>query len=722
VHDLIPLLEKQSFLKGNSLFRRHYESKLQEIKSADAWVANSEHTREQAVKLLKLPAELVEVIHCGISSDHSRKKCLPESSDISEPFLLYVGGADPHKNLPRLIEAFSLARDKLESNLRLVLAGHIPDGERVALQEIVAKRGLPKSSVFFAGYVSDEELNSLYSRCELFVLPSLQEGFGIPLLEANAAGATSVASNRGSIPEILDTPEALFDPLSPIDMAERIVCIISNPSLRNSIQKRQSRSASRFNWSESAQKALVFFRHISEQKRSRLPQYKSGGKSSGKSLSKDAFEVAHQLLLPRSIVDGLGRLDLNRLAGCISVNHPAPYVKRLLVDLSEIVQKDSKSGIQRVLRKRLEYLSGQLPQHGYEIQGIYANSTELGYKECIISTNTSGNLEFDRTQHPLEPRRGDLFFALDYNSLIQSAQIVFYNHLKILGIPRVFLVHDLLPYSNPEWFTHEAEAYRKHWEEYLGMLSKADMIFCVSNNTRSQLRNWLELYAAVDRPDLVVVQNGSSLPDSAQGQSLTIQERQFCDALPKGSIFLMVGTLEPRKGYSIVLDAFTELWENVEDSMLQLLIVGKEGWSVSELVDRLGRHPELGRRLHWLRGVSDAFLCEIYKSSSCLIAASYGEGFGLPLAEAASHGLPVIARDIPVFREVGGNWPTYFNSDDPKQIAAVISKWCLENPPRAPRLPPPALPTWDETGEKMLAALIELHNRFANRRTESFSQ
>ena len=120
----------------------------------------------------------------------------------------------------------------------------------------------------------------------------------------------------------------------------------------------------------------------------------------------------------------------------------------------------------------------------------------------------------------------------------------------------------------------------------------------------------------------------------------------------------MVGTLEPRKGYRLILDAFSQLWATNEN--VNLLIVGKIGWNTDEVADIIAQHPELNKKLFWLKGISDEYLEKIYAASTCLIAASEGEGFGLPIIEAAQHGISLMLRDIPVFREVAGDSAFYF--------------------------------------------------------------
>jgi glycosyltransferase involved in cell wall biosynthesis len=114
------------------------------------------------------------------------------------------------------------------------------------------------------------------------------------------------------------------------------------------------------------------------------------------------------------------------------------------------------------------------------------------------------------------------------------------------------------------------------------------------------------------------------------------------------------------------------------------VIVGGEGWkglpdaqrrTIPAIIGRLSNHPELGKRLHWLRGISDEYLDRVYAASACLLVPSEGEGFGLPLIEAARHGLPLIARDIPVFREVAQEHALYFSGNGGAQLAAAVREW-----------------------------------------------
>lgn len=145
------------------------------------------------------------------------------------------------------------------------------------------------------------------------------------------------------------------------------------------------------------------------------------------------------------------------------------------------------------------------------------------------------------------------------------------------------------------------------------------------------------------------------------------------ESLEPSPHFLMVGTLEPRKGHAQTLDAFELLW--AAGVQANLIIVGKHGWLVDDLAARLMSHEQLGKQLLWLDGVSDEYLEHLYNHTDCLIAASYGEGFGLPLIEAAQYKLPIIARDLPVFREVAGEFAWYFTGASAQDVADSLTEW-----------------------------------------------
>jgi glycosyltransferase involved in cell wall biosynthesis len=164
--------------------------------------------------------------------------------------------------------------------------------------------------------------------------------------------------------------------------------------------------------------------------------------------------------------------------------------------------------------------------------------------------------------------------------------------------------------------------------------------------------------------DLDATVPSAGLPEDAEETLRKIRAR---------TTFLMVGTLEPRKGHSQILETFDQMWE--QGSQDQLAIVGRPGWLTDELIHKLQGHRHLGSRLFWFHEASDDYLKRIYDASTCLIAASYNEGFGLPLVEAARFGKPIIARDIQIHREVAGSSAFYFTGSDIEEICQQIEEW-----------------------------------------------
>lgn len=167
--------------------------------------------------------------------------------------------------------------------------------------------------------------------------------------------------------------------------------------------------------------------------------------------------------------------------------------------------------------------------------------------------------------------------------------------------------------------------------------------------------------------------------------------------------FLMAGTLEPRKGHRQALAAVERLWAVGVDA--NLVMVGKQGWRIDELAQRMEQNPDHGSRLFWLDGISDEMLEQVYRNSGALPAASEGEGSGLPLIEAAQHGLPVIARDIPVFREVPGEHAYYFRGEEAHQLAEAMRGW-LSLGDAAPHSSDIPWLTWQQSSRQLLDVVL----------------
>jgi alpha-1,2-rhamnosyltransferase len=166
--------------------------------------------------------------------------------------------------------------------------------------------------------------------------------------------------------------------------------------------------------------------------------------------------------------------------------------------------------------------------------------------------------------------------------------------------------------------------------------------------------------------------------------------------------FLAVGSIEARKDQATIVDAFDTLWQQAAEA--RLVLVGRPGWGSEALRRRLAAHPQLGKRLHWLGEASDADLAYCYRHATALVNMSLCEGFGLPLVEAMHYGLPVIASDIPVFREVAGGNALYVPTGDAAGLARSV-RALLDHPTRLSAPAVAATLTWEASMRSLFALL-----------------
>jgi glycosyltransferase involved in cell wall biosynthesis len=376
---------------------------------------------------------------------------------------------------------------------------------------------------------------------------------------------------------------------------------------------------------------------------------------------------------------------------------------QLFVDVSELIQRDVRSGIQRVTRSILSELLAD-PPAGFCVKPVYA-TLKQGYRyACSFTSRFLGHSEFDLIDNPIEYHAGDVFLGLDLQPQVVVAHQDFLNLLRNQGVGVHFLVHDLLPITLPKAFPVGTN---KLYQKWLEVVTQSDSAVCVSKNTADELMCWLKDNGSTRQNQFRIYwsHNGADIKNSRPTKGIPEDAVNVFSALAEKPSFLAVGTLEPRKGYAQALLAFELLWAEGVD--VNFIIVGKQGWQVESLVDKLRHHAQLGRRLFWLEGISDEYLEKVYAVSTCLIAVSEGEGFGLPLIEAAQHKLPIIARDIPVFREVAGEHAFYFSGLEPQNLANAIKNWIMLNAKsKAPQSINIPWLTWKQSTQQLLEKIL----------------
>jgi glycosyltransferase involved in cell wall biosynthesis len=233
---------------------------------ADIVLADSECTKADVVELLGVDVSRVVVVYPGVESRFQRVQdqhtldAVRQRYNLPDRFALGLGTLQPRKNLGRLIEAYAGMREGLGSGLHLVIAGGAGWMYEGVFRR-VAELGL-QNLVSFPGYIADEDLPALYSLADLFVFPSLYEGFGLPVLEAMACGTPVVTSAVSSLPEVAGDAALLVDPLDTQALAEAMRRVMDDAKLRSEMVQKGLDQARRFTWSGSARQLLETYHRL----------------------------------------------------------------------------------------------------------------------------------------------------------------------------------------------------------------------------------------------------------------------------------------------------------------------------------------------------------------------------------------------------------------------------------------------------------------------------
>lgn len=264
---------------------------------------------------------------------------------------------------------------------------------------------------------------------------------------------------------------------------------------------------------------------------------------------------------------------------------------------------------------------------------------------------------------------GDILFCPGYWHDM-DAQV--YRDAHEQGAEVVFVIHDILPITMP---THYQYPWRRHFDERLSAsFGLVGHYYCISRHTLAEVSAHAAWQGREVRAS--VAYNGFDPQPPAPPANPADEPRGEVGAVLDRAPWLMVGTLEPKKGHADAIAAFTQMWER--GYQRPLLLLGRHGWMSEPIIDSIKTSPWLGQRLFWFEGVDDATVAAAYRRAHALLFASQAEGFGLPLLEAVAHGTPILVRDMPVSREVMGPGDFYF-SDRRTLIAAVQG---LEAPER----------------------------------------
>jgi glycosyltransferase involved in cell wall biosynthesis len=523
------------------------------------------------------------------------------------------------------------------------------------------KAGLAEDELVLTDFMPEDDLVALYNMADLFVFPSKHEGFGLPPLEAMACGAPTLGANASSLPEVIGWNEALFDPYSPSDMANKISQALLDSDFRAKLKAHGIEQVKKFSWDASAVKAITALEGLHAQ-------------NASKPLIAYTTSTLLDSIAKIQSTPSATEKDLAHTANAIAFNTSLEAPRKLLIDVTELVRLDAKSGIQRVVRSILLALHQDTPA-GYELCPIYFDGFRYLHAKSFMAMLTQQPKKVQRASFDevAEFNQDDIYLGLDLNPGLTVKLEATYQHWLALGLQVYFVVYDILLVERPDWAPEEAATGLKEWLKVVSQVSTG--LLCISESVADEVRLWLQHNppARHQLPQIASFHLGADVENSAPSRGLPTNAAQTLKAIQNKTSFLTVGTLEPRKGHLQTLAAFELLWQQQID--VNLVIVGKKGWMVDALAERINTHAELGKRLFWLDGISDEYLGNIYKASACLVSASEGEGFGLPLIEAAKQGIPILARDLAVFREVAGNHAFYFKGLSADDLASAVKDW-----------------------------------------------
>lgn len=667
LYDLIPYIYKEEYL-SHEIVKKYYLSKIEYLKKADILFAISESSKQEVIKYLDFDADKVTNISSAVS-DNFRPKILSVHQkqrlyfryNINKKFLMYApGGFDYRKNVDTLLEAYAALPAHVRQNYQLLIASKINEDKAQHIREVASSLKIKEDDLILAGYIPDDDLIDLYNLTSLFVFPSLHEGFGLPVLEAMCCGAAVIGSKTSSIPEVIAREQSLFDPRSSTELTALIVKILESTHLLQELKQHSLKQALNFSWDKSA-KILLEVLHSKIEPKEQL------SKQATQNLKSFTNFMEDKKLLNEELVT---------LAHYISLNNPKQNKPTIYIDITVLNKQDYGTGIQRVVRSVINELF-KSPVDGYDLVLVHFVLQNKTYR-CMTASEYQAKLTSEpstKKDEVIDPSKGDIFFGLDLVSdVIQAHKQGLFKRYKSRGVKIKFVIYDILPILHPEWWPQNGSVQHDQW--LLSIAEVSDELISISQAVSQEVQEYLKSIKFQKAKDIKFsyFHLGADIASSLPSKGLPKDADVILSKLSSTPTFLMVGTIEPRKGHLQVLKAFDILWHENYD--INLAIVGKSGWLVEETINHINTNPHKNIKLFWFESISDEFLEKLYSSSSALIAASQAEGFGLPLIEAARNKLPIIARDIPVFREVAQQHAYYFQDTlSPHELSQSVKEW-----------------------------------------------
>lgn len=574
--------------------------------------------------------------------------------DPSAVVIATFGVIAAHKGIETVIAAYRELGKPVGTVLAVVGGGGSPE----YLDDLAAHaEGLP---VTFTGHVADDVYDLWVSACDVAVQlrPTTMGETSGAAIEALAHGCAVVVEGSGSMSELADHGAIVVpSPLVSSDLAAVLTNLVTDSSLRHAHASRG--------------KEAIRARHLPAEV---AAEYVG------------AIEAAYrENWIPRPGPE----LSDDSLA-CIAANLDSGRSPGISIDVSRLSRTPDRTGSERVTLSLARNLSKTADENVYVVRGAgggfehvpeFLDALEGGPRFAPGWTN-------GRAHHSVP---GDVLLSAEMMLDDADWQASIVAHQARGGL-YAQIIHDLLPLELPEFFVDGVSEAFARWLAFVSR--SADLVICDSMATLDSYA----LHTAGARELGIPVAPGTWF---RLGYDMGVEEPTGLVGHRRGRRrrVLVVGTIEPRKAVDVVMDAAEDLWARGE--RVEFVVVGREGWAMPRVVERLTRLSDSGMPLTWLRQASDEDLRWEYLRADLLLMASRGEGFGLPVVEALAHGVPVLARDLPVFRELLGEDGDYFRTDADLP-SAILSRLLTSDPIRFNR---DRVVTWRQSAGDILAAI-----------------
>ena len=614
--------DKDEYEKSMNMLTQRYPCSLSLLQHSFGMIVHSEHAKSLMTDMLA-SSETNMVVRIPLLKNVSKSISELKTSKKSCFYIMSFGIVNPPKLPHILIESF-LKSSLCKENVRLVFVGQVETHYQDALLSMVPYA--QKHKIEFTGRVSSKVFSELQGQADLVVqlrADSRGETSGV-ILDALSCGNPVIANRHGSLNEYPDDVVYKIPDVFEVDeLSQALETLYENPTLRVSFSDKARLYIQTNHCPYNV--ALQYMQTIeSFYQNNFLDQFKKVGLCLGHHADLSEMLYENQVMTR----------------------------KKLFIDISELVRIDLGTGIQRVDKKIIQHLF-VCKQAKFNVFLCCFDAEIRCYRYAHKFTAQMFGMDCSLHDAPIDFHHQDILFLLD----------LFYSHdmslLSTLPVQIYFMQYDLLPITLPKTFPARTESSMRGYLNDLRNIASG--CFTISHYTSCALMKYY----------------GKKVPQSFSIKTIPLGyeiSKEVCcmPNLENISFFLMVSTLEPRKGHADVLDAFEILWSQGLDK--HLVFVGKEDLMVEHLIERIESHPQKGKKLHWLGRVEDDQLAWLYQKCEAFIMASIDEGFGLPIIEAMAYDCPVILRDIEVFREVAGHQGCYFDKSIPVPSLVKVIK------------------------------------------------